>query len=320
MLTLLGLFHSCIFCSKLFYDIKALWTHYQNNEVDHKVPNFYPCLCCGIFKVTLSEINLHKLEHIENQSRLEKYFEFYDAEYNGVMAESLFNFVLPAEDKNDDGSVTKQCEDRYAKWNSLTTSCPECKQVFCSPFDLYLHYLNIHPDVKQIFSCTICEHFDFKSLVRLVSHCHVSHQPHLRYCCIVCSKMFWNFLALHNHYQNSHQCYSTWICLYCGIHSNDRIRVTAHLRSHKNHVVINGEKKYRCNNCSKIFEHLESYNAHGCPKEKMRELLCKTREKPYICEVCGVGFPNMYSLQNHIPTHSEETMANTEECDVCHAK
>ncbi|CAO1337730.1 unnamed protein product [Diamesa tonsa] len=312
----------CLICSKLFYDIKSLWNHYQLNKADHKVPNIYPCLCCGAYKVSLKEINLHKLEHSDNQTRMEKYREFYAAEYNGVMAESLFNLVLPADEMNDDGSVTKQCEDRYAKWNSMTIYCDVCKESFCSAFELHLHYLNVHPEAKQSFNCITCVDKNFISILRLVSHVHVTHQSYLRYCCIVCSKMFWNFLALHNHYQDCHQCYSTWICLYCGRHSNDVVRVTAHLRYHKNNVVINGEKKYRCNNCSKIFEHLESYNAHGCPKEKMREALRKTAKNvSHICEVCGEGFPGPRALDNHVLTHVEDTKGtNLVECEVCHAK
>lgn len=315
------LFRSCLVCSKLFYDIKSLWNHYQHNKEHHKVSNIYPCLCCGTYRTTLKEINLHKLEHMDNQTRMEKYREFYAEEYNGAMVESLFNLVLPADEKNDDGSVTKQCEDRYVKWNSMTIDCAVCKQPFCSAFDLHIHYLNVHPEMKQIFNCGTCV-TNFFSFKRMVSHVLVTHQSHLRYCCVVCSKMFWNFLALHNHYQNCHQCYSTWICLYCGRHSNNLVQVNAHLRFHKNNVIINGEKKYRCNNCSKIFEHLESYNAHGCPKEKMRETLRKTaKNMSHICEVCGERFAGPRALENHMLTHSEESKGiNSFECTVCHAK
>lgn len=280
----------------------------------------YPCLCCGTYKKTLKEINSHKIDHMVNETRMAKYREFYASDYNGL-TESLFNLNVPIEEKNDDGSVSKQCEDRYLKWNSMTSCCAECEQQFNSAFDLYLHYLNVHSDVKQCFNCPTCVNINYNNILRLVSHVSATHYSHLSYCCIVCSKMFWNFLALHNHYQSCHQCYSTWICLYCGRHSNDVTRMHAHLRSHKNNVVINGEKKYRCNNCSKIFEHLESYNAHGCPKEKMREVHEKTTKKAYICEVCGVGFPGLFSLDNHKQTHIDEPKGSKlAECTICHTK
>lgn len=69
--------------------------------------------------------------------------------------------------------------------------------------------------------------------------------------------------------------------------------------------------KFKCSVCHKEFKHRGVYNRH---------LITHSKEKPYVCEVCGKGFSRKHHLVNHHVVHmSSEERAKLRKypCEEC---
>lgn len=113
-------------------------------------------------------------------------------------------------ERKPDGTVSDECQQRFlVDWSFAQYQCPLCFAQHSNPFELNVHLRLKHPkdqdQTRKIYSCKTClEKKEFSGLHYFINHAAESHFPSLRFTCVVCSRLFWNYLALVNHYKNVH--------------------------------------------------------------------------------------------------------------------
>lgn len=147
-------------------------------------------------------------------------------------------------DKNDDGTITSAANSCFngEKWCDMRLSCQECDQVVKGPFELKEHYTKQHsPDLSgyEKYQCSECVDTDdnvVQYFHKFLNH-YVDHQPFLKFCCLICSEMYWNLDSLQQHYQSNHEQNLLYNCLLCGRFFKTDFYLTSHeTRVHKVHI------------------------------------------------------------------------------------
>ena len=166
---------------------------------------------------------------------MQAYVQLNQPQLDMPMKDCRFNLGIPEHFKLPDGSIESNYEAKLTKWNSLGMNCLECLLDVCSPYELMVHYKSAHPTSKSlIFDCKKCpEEESIHQLKTFISHEATTHNQQLSYCCVVCQKIYWNYVALHKHYLNAHDCYNPFLCLICGRHQRSLKKVKQHLGMHK---------------------------------------------------------------------------------------
>jgi len=205
----------CLVCSKLFYDIPSLVKHYNVHKYEIMI-----CYICGFYAKSLNELKDHRAYHIqiesskpENQILCEKVMEKY---LSGEEA-NTFNTEIELDERNSDGTVTAECQKKFqVDWSFSKQHCPiaSCMNQTSRPFELFVHLRLKHPkesdQVKKIYSCNICaEKKDFSGMHYFYNHMAENHFSSLKFTCVVCSRLFWNFLSLALHYKNVHSSFTS---------------------------------------------------------------------------------------------------------------
>ena len=205
----------CLVCSKLFYDVPSLVRHYNVHKYEIMI-----CYICGFYAKSLNELKDHIAYHIqiesskpENQILCEKVMEKY---LSGKEA-NTFNTEIELDERNSDGTVTNECQNKFqVDWSFSKQHCPigSCTNQTSRPFELFVHLRLKHPkesdQVKKIYSCNICaEKKDFSGMHYFYNHLAENHFSSLKFTCIVCSRLFWNFLSLALHYKNVHSSFTS---------------------------------------------------------------------------------------------------------------
>jgi hypothetical protein len=212
----------CLVCSKLFYDFLSLYHHYKTHKRDFEV---YVCFICGFYAKTLDDLKEHKAYHIQmenskpdNQKLCEKVLE----KFNKGDEPNVFNRLVPEYERCHDGTVTIECQQRFlVDWSFAKYQCPLCLVKFSNPFELFVHLRLKHPkeqeQARRIYSCDNCvEKKVFSGMHYFINHAAESHNEILRFSCVVCSRVFWNYVALANHYKNVHPSFTAVFCCHCG--------------------------------------------------------------------------------------------------------
>lgn len=179
--------------------------------------------------------------------------------------------------------------------------CKVCELSFWTNSYLTRHSL-VHSDVKP-HECSTCQK-RFKVQYHLISHENVVHK---RLTCLFCHKLFGRQRGLNSHI-NLHIQEKHYICGKCGLPFSRQPCLNRHTLRHSNsrgftcedrgkgfktqHRLLHtaGEKPRVCIFHGKRF----SRSSHGFHHIRMH-----TREKPYMCRKCGVGFTYPASLRNH---------------------
>lgn len=125
-----------------------------------------------------------------------------------------------------------------------------------------------------------------------INHAAEFHFESLRFTCVVCQRMFWNYLALANHYKNIHPSFTAVFCCHCGklFHS-----ITSGAIHYKKIMIMLTEEE----------------------KKLKREGKLETEESSHICHVCGKSCKNNYTLVKHITTHEEPDPSKMLQCHIC---
>lgn len=266
----------CLVCSKMFYDLQSLITHNKTHSGKFEL---MVCLICGWFAKSLDDLKEHKTIHLsleksENQLLCDKIFE----KISSGSETTPCNHCVADVDKNSDGTVTEECESRFEiNWSFGQYQCETCALTFTAPFELFVHQRLKHPKElqKKNYFCKLCtDKKEYSNLFTFVNHATSKHLDNAKFTCIVCSKVFWNYLALAQHYKNVHPSFPCIFCCHCG-----KIFMNVTVAS----------------------SHFKTLNLMLTPEERKLIKEGKIQEEmKHICHVCARSFKSRGTLLNHV--------------------
>lgn len=288
----------CLICSKLFYDFLSLVKHYKTHDGRFEI---LVCFICGFYAKTLDDLKEHKAYHIQmestkpdNQKLCERVLE----KFNKGNETNTINMEVAEYERNPDGTVTIECQRRFTiDWSFAQYQCPLCLIDLSNPFELFAHLRLKHPKeqehARKIYSCNTCvEKKEFSGMHYFINHAAEFHFDSLRFTCVVCSRLFWNYVALANHYKTIHHSFTAVFCCHCGklFHS-----ITSGAIHYKKIMIMLTEDEKRLKKEGKL----------------------ETEETAHICHVCGKACKNNYTLVKHIATHEEPDPSKMLQCHIC---
>lgn len=158
-------------------------------------------------------------------------------------------------------------------------------------------------DGKVFWHCWICVS-RLKSRHLLARHLLI-HEPEENrpYRCEICSKAFTQSNNFKEHVMSHHQ-KNQFYCEKCGNGFRHKSHFNVHMRKHNSSLICSMPKKHECIYCGKKlnsnYQRIEHERTH-------------TKEKPFLCKVCGQQFGALSTLNRH---HSTHTVAS-HQCSVC---
>ena len=292
----------------------SLLSHYSFYHRDsYKI---YPCLICGYYSKTLVDLKQHKASHmcVEKTANI-IITEEHIKSFSNKMDDNLCCVAVPQQERLLDGSVSKVFQDKInINWSFLRMECTLCSFVGNFPYELIKHYRNKHPTLrsaplKTLFKCKLCNDKDYNNIFTLISHgMHKHDNCFMTYTCFVCTKLFWNFVSLHNHYRDCHSTFKVSVCLYCGRIFDSITSLASHIRGHK--LTIDATNDYKCGTCCVNFNSVELFKIHQCKAKAV-----STNNTSQVCPTCGKSFMNRGTLSTHIKIHAPPEEPKT--CEIC---
>lgn len=224
--------------------------------------------------------------------------------------------------------------------------CKQCKQMFSTRKDLYVHRRNVivcNPKLE----CNICKK-KYSTTKSLNQHKRSVHSiGEGEYKCVVCDSMYLLPIKLSQHQRRTHVAYEGLKCKLCNVLCLGPERLKFHMRLshlkkretcpklcpvcgkvfymdstltnhiHNNH---NDRSEILCEFCGKackgkrsMIQHI-SRNHKGLKNHKY--VAKKPKSVPAVCEICGKTLKSKYQLGTHLQIHSNERRFK---CDVCNA-
>jgi hypothetical protein len=178
------------------------------------------CFICGYYAKNINDMTDHKAYHLqmessnpENQILCDSVLERYIC---GEEANSV-NIEIKHDERNSDGTVLIECQKKFeVNWSFFNQHCSisSCMNQISRPFELFVHFRLKHPKectkIKKAYSCNICiDKKEFSGLHYFYNHMAEHHFKSLKFTCIVCNRLFWNFLSLALHYKNVHSSFTS---------------------------------------------------------------------------------------------------------------
>lgn len=136
------------------------------------------------------------------------------------------------------GELPKEWLEQYKDfktWDNLSFSCMQhCDETFDNLNALLWHNDKSVQRKQQSIQCNLCSRTFSGSKYYICSYLnHMSrmHYEYIKFCCIVCSKVFYNMPMLSKHYQIFHpdRELNIFPCFECGLYC----QTTSHLKTHK---------------------------------------------------------------------------------------
>ncbi|XP_044729744.1 zinc finger protein 91-like [Chrysoperla carnea] len=230
--------YKCIFCGKIFNNLKSLWAHSPETvhckickqdygcktklkrhvEEDHST-----CDICGKTFQNSTQCKVHRMIH-EDKRHLCTYCGKTFAD----------NRSLRIHVRRHTGEKSYQCS--------------QCDAKFCDAGGLRMHSVK-HSDEKK-HECDICKK-PFKTKNSVIRHKR-SHTEENKYLCDICNKQFKTHDYLRDH-KKIHTGAFNHICTYCnkGFYKSHKLKI--HLLTHT------GEKPFACTKCGKISNLMKTY-------------------------------------------------------------
>ena len=245
--------HCCLICSKFYWNFKALKEHLKTEHPEDSKP-LHICEYCGHYSTQASHRTHILYFHLEVPRKAISKI----AGLPRVQVENPNFLNIGLEYKNVDGSVSEQglnlvSKKRYMcdfiipdflnslifcfifRWSDVAISCNLCRKQYENIFQLHQHAKDRHSKDKsaKAYKCTDCKTpKEFLTHTRFVRHVGEFHHKILKYCCLGCPKIFWNFQAINRHYQLDHQSEQVFICLTCGHYSLTNLDLKRHRKKH----------------------------------------------------------------------------------------
>lgn len=128
----------------------------------------------------------------------------------------------------------------FQTWHDFRYKCKgHCSNQFADFHSVINHHQEEVPVKDQSIDCHIC----FKSFhnqriykISYINHMVKHHFEHLKFCCIVCSQVFYNVQFLSRHYQDQHPDIvlgKMYPCLSCGMICQSSAHLERHIQMHK---------------------------------------------------------------------------------------
>ena len=210
--------------------------------------------------------------------------------------------------------------------------CGVCKIPFPDINDLVDHVESQHSSRSKMFHCRDCNgEYTAHSETPLINHLIERHHlEHLKFCCLVCSKIFYNLQSLIDHHKSHQGRFEPHICLICGFYAKS----FEDLKEHKIfHLSI--EKSDNQLLCDKIFEkfisreepstennavEVQEKNNDGSVKEECADrFIIDWSFGQYHCPPCALTFQTPFDLFVHqrLKHPKTETYKRNFGCSLC---
>ncbi|XP_070494121.1 zinc finger protein ZFP2-like [Chironomus tepperi] len=133
------------------------------------------------------------------------------------------------------------------RWKDLLC-CGLCYTEFDNIVELNNHIERIHGTRNKAYGCKGCE-IEYAALFdsSLVNH-HIErhYREHLRFCCLVCSKLFFDIPSLVKHYKDHSNVYEIMICYICGFYAKNFNELKDHKAYHIQVEISKPENQILC--------------------------------------------------------------------------
>lgn len=131
-----------------------------------------------------------------------------------------------------------QSSSHLKTWNDFTFTCEDhCGKKFPTLHELINHNYEQKNVTKNRILCNHCnKSFNgIHTLATIINHIiKETKYEHMKYCCIICSKVFYNVPYLSTHYQEHHpgSRLRMYLCLKCGVCCQDLQKLRFHKQWH----------------------------------------------------------------------------------------
>ena len=294
----------------------------SDSNVDEANKEIHP-----VFK---NSININKLEHLESSVGLKE-------------VESK-----PEKQQNKQGQVCKICGKvvKIMRFHMIIHrperfKCSICEKSFCRKSQLESH-ASIHTGVKS-HKCPICGQL-FRCLSNLKRHIRI-HTGDRPYTCDHCPKSFYTNYSRREHEQAVHLGTKPFGCTICSKTFKTRYSMHYHNRRQHKEAAVSGSsdhgnpvaEQHICEECGKIckskrslfshkYTHKKEISCDMCEMKfwcqsllkdhKQKKHLGNERVRNFICHICGMGFYDQPTLDQHQQVHSD---ARPYKCSQCPA-
>lgn len=283
----------------------------------------------GRYKKTESLSNSKPQLYGSEIDSLEKLFE---DEINGTAPRLHLN--ISEDFSGENGEVHEEFAKLVSplRWRNHL-SCRECKSTYDNINELTNHIENVHGKRTRMFSYTLCNcEYDFAatSAEILMNHMTDRHfYDHLKFCCMICSKMFYDLMSIANHYKTHGDEFELFPCLICGFHTASLDKMKEHKTWHMLKEQSESQKlcalvdlKFKTG-ALKGFKN-PAVNDHELQSDGRVSDECQKRLTidwsfaKYGCTPCSVTYDNPFDLHFHARfKHYGENINHGYACEKC---
>ena len=284
--------YSCPICKTAYKDADFLIRHLKRltGEMDSELDDVVSleCVFCGLMLCSADDLIKHMEEHIKEQITINKCY---------VCDSTLDRSRAYCEQTCHAISTTE-------RGGHL---CMLCNKRFCNRASKWRHMDGVHgfEEMKMddnSYKCTICN--EISATIKEHSRHFEGHPENaMRYSCHLCSYTTMKRYSFQGH-QMSHSGFRREKD-YCKICDKEVASLSSHSPFHMT------EKNVKCDFCEKRFVTIGYMKSHA--------KAVHTHKDRYKCSYCGKGAPNVEALDNHERTHTKEKPFICEHCGMAFA-
>lgn len=174
--------------------------------------------------------------------------ELFEPELNGTSVLPLIRLNIPKEHVANDGTITEAglVTISRVRWSDISYRCSDCQDIFKSVMSLKTHVYKTHTSSCYL-ECSKCPTGKSRMIHGFVNHVTNKHYEHLKFCCIICSKMFYEVKTLWKHTNDAHKMKGCPVspCLVCGNIAKSFLNLKHHKMSHLNQETMDSHQEYK---------------------------------------------------------------------------